>query len=155
VSACLPPGTDQSVARCTPVTVYFATDRQPGAPKSASVATYTGNRSNPDGLSYGTAIVTIPKFHSLGVLEDLAWYEFSADAEKHVIVQRVAAQTEGAFYDSLKRRYSDKDAIVYLSTGTTRPLISRSGGLRKSRSTSSSLARQSCTVGHRKALPLP
>ena len=113
-SACLPPGTNRSIARCTPVTVHYATDRQLGAPKSASVAAYTGNRSIADGLSYGTAIVSIPKSHSLGVLEDLAWYEYSADAEKHVIVQRVTAQTESAFYDSLKSRYSDKEAIVFI-----------------------------------------
>jgi esterase/lipase superfamily enzyme len=105
-----PPGT------VTSMRVYYVTDRKLG-PQADVRHMYTAERSRNGDLSYGTCIVTIPRSHVLGSLEEPSLFEFSEDVTKHVILQKVAVKDDHDFYDMVRARVRTadrKDAFVFI-----------------------------------------
>jgi esterase/lipase superfamily enzyme len=86
--------------------VYFATDRKPvsGAPLEAS---FGAERTTPNNLSYGSAIVSIPKSHSIGNVERpkfryLKWsYEAETDAD-HFRIKAITPLDRAGFVSELE-----------------------------------------------------
>jgi esterase/lipase superfamily enzyme len=105
-----PPGT------VTSMRVYYVTDRKFGSQTDVKQM-YTAERSRIGDLKYGTCIVTIPRSHVLGSLEEPGLFEFSEDATKHVILQKVAAMGHQDFYDMVRARVRSadrKDAFLFI-----------------------------------------
>ena len=86
--------------------VYFATDRKPvsGAPLEAS---FGAERTLPNNLSYGSALVSIPKSHSIGDVERpkfryLTWsYQAETDAD-HLRIKAITPLDRAGFVSQLK-----------------------------------------------------
>lgn len=105
-----PPGTT------TAVRVYYATDRNAGTRRDVKHM-YAAARSPNGDLSYGTCIVTIPRSHVLGSLEEPGLFEFREDDTKHVILKKVEPTGGQDFYAQVRRRISEaerKDAFVFI-----------------------------------------
>ncbi len=87
------------------VPVYYATDRKPTGRTEA--AEFFGARRNrgTQPLQYGTAVVTIPETHRLGVVETPKWYkgEFWEDPTKHVMMLQPVPMDRDAFLARLSR----------------------------------------------------
>jgi esterase/lipase superfamily enzyme len=108
--AILPPGTT------TAVRVYYATDRNAGVGVDTKHM-YTAARDQLGTVSYGTCIVTIPRSHVLGSLEEPGIFEFSEDATKHVILQKVETTSNQNFYNLVRARISEsdrRDAFIFI-----------------------------------------
>lgn len=82
------------------VDVFFATDR---APTSDGSHYGTKRESN---LHLGVCAVSIPAVHEIGTLErPRVWrFEFSADPNKHLTIQKVREESESAFLAKLHSR---------------------------------------------------
>ena len=108
--AFLPPTTASasSPPATSPVRVFYVTDRR-AIVAPVSKETYSAERSADGSLSYGSCVVSIPRSHVLGVLEEPGLFEFSEDATKHVILQKVESYTDGSFYNLLRGRISGSD----------------------------------------------
>jgi esterase/lipase superfamily enzyme len=70
-------------------------------------------------MEYGICEVTIPPVHEIGRMEMPSLYrlEFREDPEKHVILDRVTAEPEDAFYEALQERIRqsyDQQAFVFV-----------------------------------------
>jgi esterase/lipase superfamily enzyme len=100
----------------TSIRVYYVTDRKFGSQTDVKQM-YTAERSQNGVLSYGTCVVTIPRSHVLGSLEEPGLFEFSEDSTKHVILQKVAVTGDQDFYDMARARLRTadrKDAFVFI-----------------------------------------
>ena len=69
------------------VKVFFGTDRQLTTNDNPSMR-YSGERSNPLIINYGSCSVTIPRDHRMGELESPSIWklEFREDIDKHVVL---------------------------------------------------------------------
>ncbi len=100
----------------TSVKIYYVTDRSSGLRASPNDA-FTAGRSQNGVLTYGSCVVTIPSAHVLGALEEPGIFEFTQDATKHVVLQKVEASTQQTFYNEIKRRLAGadrRDAFVFI-----------------------------------------
>lgn len=98
------------------VEVPFATNR-------STVAKYQNRIHTPEGaeafysftnggrISYGVAEVTIPKTHQRGKLEDRGLLEFTRDASKHVILQKLSLTTSEDFFADLGARIKKREEL--------------------------------------------
>lgn len=83
------------------VEVFFATDRE-GRYDAKRGISFSGQRAN--GVHLGAALVSIPRGHKMGNLERPRWYrlEFSADREKHFLIERIDVTPEESFFRKIK-----------------------------------------------------
>jgi esterase/lipase superfamily enzyme len=90
------------------VRIFYATDRQPSPIRATYGTAYGADRSSDDPLSYGSALVSIPRDHKMGDLETSSFWSFTffAGAEKFVTLRRVGRQDEASFFRDLLRRQS-------------------------------------------------
>lgn len=100
------------------VPVFYATDRRSVTDKQEAVH-YIGIRSPENTLSYGRCDVSIPKTHVTAKIERPAiWkFEFHADPEKHMILQKIAPESKDAFFNQVSTKVSSspsKDAFVFI-----------------------------------------
>ncbi len=98
------------------VEVPFATNR-------ATVAKYENRIHTPEGaeafysftnggrISYGVAEVTIPKIHQRGKLEERGLLEFTRDASKHVILQKLSLTSSEDFFADLGARMKKREEL--------------------------------------------
>lgn len=92
--------------------VYYVTDRRP----SSNPKNYTAERSENGSLSYGKCIVTIPRAHVLGSLED-PLLPFLEDGAKHVILVSAESQADAVFYRFVNEAISHsdrRDAFIFI-----------------------------------------
>lgn len=95
--------------------VFYATDRKMQA--SASVGDrYTGERGT---LSYGSAFVSIPRQHRMGVLESpsIMRLEFRPDPEKHVVLLDIRQRDKGDYFSRMKSAIASsprKTAFIFV-----------------------------------------
>lgn len=84
------------------VRVFYATDRN--ATGSEEIRKAFGSALT-DTLSYGAALVSIPRSHEMGRLErpSIFRFEFRENPNKHVMVQRLEPAEESAFFDSVRQ----------------------------------------------------
>ena len=101
------------------VRIFYATDRQPSSvPARYGHAFGAGRR--PDGaLSYGTAIVSIPRDHRMGELETSTFWSFSSlpTAADLVTLSRVNAEDRAAFFQDVHGSVASsatKSAFVFI-----------------------------------------
>ncbi len=101
------PGTErsaESAKQFSEVPVYFATDRK--RTDSVGADGRFGPERNLEGdyLSYGRAIVTIPKTHQTGMVERPVWwrFEFREDPKKHVTMMEPVLMTPETFYAEMR-----------------------------------------------------
>jgi esterase/lipase superfamily enzyme len=102
----------------TPVRVYYVTDRKPNptANDPRNINVFSVERSENGSLTYGTCIVTIPREHVLGLLEQ-PLPGLTEDATRHVILYSVNQGTDSEFYRIVRDQLSRadrKDAFVFI-----------------------------------------
>ncbi|MGP6159252.1 MAG: alpha/beta hydrolase, partial [Vulcanimicrobiaceae bacterium] len=99
--------TDQFVE----VPVFFATDRQAGPTDNVVGASFLNEVSSPYALSYGRALVTIPRMHQRGELEGSdTRIDLRSDKVNHVILESVAVEPEAEFLRELRHRLDQTKA---------------------------------------------
>ncbi len=101
----------------TVVRVFYATDRQSVSNKQA--VEYIGIRSRNNTLSYGSCDVSIPETHVIAEIERPSiWkFEFHADPEKHMILQKVTPESKDAFFNQVSTAVSSspaREAFVFV-----------------------------------------
>ncbi|RFC49002.1 MAG: Esterase/lipase superfamily enzyme [Verrucomicrobia bacterium] len=98
------PGAEEAGGAYSEVPVYFATDRK--RTDSVQPDGRFGSERNPEGdhLSYGRAVITIPKTHQPGRVERPVWwrFEFREDARKHVTMMEPELMTPEVFYGRMR-----------------------------------------------------
>lgn len=102
----------------TSMRVYYVTDRKASPTKGdlKSKSLFTAERSADGSLSYGTCIVTIPREHVVGSLEE-PLPGLPEDATKHVILYSVDPGSDAEFYRLARDAiaHSDRrDAFVFI-----------------------------------------
>ena len=100
------------------VRIFFATDRLPAKDAHQQV-TFTGERSDRDGLTFGTAEVSIPRDHRMGALErpSILRLEFREDPESHVVLLNTTSLDGDSFQSELARRLQNdpgQQALVFV-----------------------------------------
>ena len=117
-------GTD--MGQYAAVTVHYGTDRRDIGPQADDPgARYDGERADisagRSAIAYGTCVVSIPKRHVPGGLEDRTWWQWSTGQsrtpEQHVMVLSLTQDQPAVFFDTLARvvaRSSKKDAFVFV-----------------------------------------
>jgi len=101
----------------TVVRVFYATDREAVANKQT--VDYIGIRSTKNSLSYGSCDVSIPETHTFAEIERPSiWrFEFHADPEKHMVLQKVVPESKDAFFSQVSAAVTSspsKDAFVFI-----------------------------------------
>lgn len=107
------------------VTVHYGTDRKDTGVATELAARFTSDRAlisnSVEPISYGTCVVSIPKSHAVGGLEDRTWWQWATwqdrAPDKHVLVLTVTPETASAFFSTLKAavtRSTKKDAFVFV-----------------------------------------
>jgi esterase/lipase superfamily enzyme len=97
------------------VNVFYATDRKSNAAEAPG-RRFGGERGE---VQYGTAKVSIPRNHKMGVLEaPSVWrFEFRADPEKHIVLLDVQPMDAGAYFLGIAaqvKRSARKSAFVFV-----------------------------------------
>lgn len=97
------------------VKVFFATDRK--LENSEDPATMFGGQRG--FFRYGSAVVSIPRDHKMGELEEASVlnFEFNDDPNKHVVLLKVDLLNPDVFFNQLRSRISasnKKHAFVYI-----------------------------------------
>ena len=97
------------------VKVFFATDRALTG-SSDPTEMFGGDRGD---FQYGSAIISIPRDHKMGELEEpsILRLEFSSDPEKHVTLMSVDVTKKSRFLNELRSRVNsseDKQAFIYI-----------------------------------------
>jgi esterase/lipase superfamily enzyme len=102
----------------TPVRVYYVTDRKANPsvndPKNKNL--FTADRSENGALAYGSCIVTIPREHVVGSLEE-PLPGLPEDATKHVMLYSVDREHESEFYRLVRDQVAHsgrKDTFVFI-----------------------------------------
>ncbi|MGE0055315.1 MAG: alpha/beta fold hydrolase [Hyphomicrobium sp.] len=103
---------------CTPVKVYYATDRR-GKNDPSLGRTYSAERISNQSIETGICWVTIPKAHEVGEIEvpSLVWLEFHQDPSKHIIVARTNELDSGSFYNNAREdliKAPTNSALIYV-----------------------------------------
>lgn len=108
------------------VTVHYGTDRKDLGPQPDNpAARYNHERADISGgkspMSYGTCVVSIPRSHEVGGLEDRTWWQWATlqrrEPGKHVLVLDVTSTTPTVFFQTLSaavQRSSKRDAFVFV-----------------------------------------
>jgi esterase/lipase superfamily enzyme len=101
----------------TVVRVYYATDRKQ-INYNGSIQ-YAGWKSDNGGLAYGSCDVSIPENHQIAEIERPSIWrlEFYPDPQKHVILQKVSAEPEDAFFKEISGQVASspgKEAFVFI-----------------------------------------
>ena len=107
------------------VTVHYGTDRKDSGLAADLGSRYTYERAATDSgqspMSYGTCLVSIPKTHTVGGLEDRSWWQWATwqgrTPDKFVMVVGVTPATPADFFLTLKAavaRSTKNDAFVFV-----------------------------------------
>lgn len=101
----------------TVVRVYYATDRKQQVEQNT--ISYLGERASGSTLSYGSCDVSIPATHELAAVERPAFwrFEFYPDPEKHIVLQKVAAEPKNQFFRDISGLVASspaKEAFVFI-----------------------------------------
>jgi len=101
----------------TVVHIFYATDRKQQVAQNA--IQYLGERSVNGSLSYGSCDVSIPESHTVADLERPSIWrlEFYPDPEKHIMLQKVAAQPKTQFFKDVAAAVASapaKEAFVFV-----------------------------------------
>lgn len=98
------------------VRVYYVTDRKL-THSSKGIPIYTAERSDNESLRFGSCIVTIPRSHVLGTLEEPGLFELNEDVTRHVILQKIDVGDETTFYSQIRARMAkatSRDVFIFI-----------------------------------------
>jgi esterase/lipase superfamily enzyme len=101
------------------VRIFYATDRQPSPAPATYGRAYSAARNPSGALSYGSALVSIPRDHKMGDLETPTWWSFSVlpNADGYVTLTRVGYEDRGAFFQDVHATVASsatKSAFVFI-----------------------------------------
>jgi len=113
-----PPPPPRRLEEYVKVGVFYATNRT-AATDFENTDLADRFTAIPSTLSYGQAEVSIPKNHTVGVLESPSWYEFEfrEDPVKHIVLLNLKRQNKNDFFNSMASRVNqskDKNAFVFI-----------------------------------------
>lgn len=97
------------------IKVFYATDRQESS-RQRQIALYGGGRG---AISYGSCLVSMPRNHRLGVLEEPSIFrlEFREDPARHILVLSVRKKQQADFLQDLKadiRQVRRRQVLIFV-----------------------------------------
>ena len=99
--------------------IFFATDRAYEGGEQSDLVRFSGERSDPERMIFGTCEISIPPGHRTATLESPSIWrlEFKPDPRKHVTVTRVTVRSVKNFQNSVKADVAsspDNDLMVFV-----------------------------------------
>lgn len=100
------------------VDVYYGTDRKPTA-NTTENERYGPERNREGPMEYGRTTISIPRHHTIGVVERPKWYrlEFSEDPRKHVTILELEKMDGGSFFSEVGVTAGDRqknEALLFI-----------------------------------------
>lgn len=89
-----------AAGKVKPITVFYATDRQPTNSKDPRTA-FGPDRSREGQLHWGTCVVSIPKTHKLGAMEGTGTLVREEDPLRHIVLTRLSDLSRDLFIATL------------------------------------------------------
>ena len=101
------------------VRIFYATDRLPSPAPASYGRAYSTNRNPTGSLSYGSALVSIPRDHKMGELETPTWWSFSflPNSGDYVTLTRVGYEDHDSFFSDVHSAVASsasKSAFVFI-----------------------------------------